>query len=209
MQAFGFFFNWYNLPFLIALGCSAILMVVQIIGGSGDHDHDADVDVDADGDLFGDLLSVLGIGRVPLMIVVMALLMTFGLLGLLMNALVGTLFSFATYPTWLFLVVLLVVVVLTVPISGRLSRGIGALAPDNSTIITFEQLVGRMGVVVSTSVSPTYGRVQVRDNHGFIHTVFAISQNETIIPEHSEVALLNYDAARRCFTVQPMGRMHV
>src|SRR5688572_20408683 len=100
MQAFGFFFNWYNIPFLIALGCSAILMVVQIIGGSGDHDHDADTDVDADvdGDLFGDLLSVLGIGRVPMMIVVMALLMTFGLLGLLINALAATIFSFATYP---------------------------------------------------------------------------------------------------------------
>ncbi len=212
MAAFRFLVDWYNIPFLIALGCGLLFTILQIIGGLGDHDSDVDVDVDAhadvdvDGDFFGDLLSTLGIGTVPFILVVMTVLLTFGSIGLLFNAVIRT-FS-ATYPSWMFFVVLIATAILTVPLAGRLVRMLGSIAADSTTAIGFEQLVGRMGVVVSTSVSPSYGRVQVRDNHGSIHTVYAVSTSETI-PEQSEVALLSYDSGKRCFIVKPMGRINV
>lgn len=225
---------WYNFPFLVALACSVLFALLQIIGGIGDHDADVDVhadahvdvhadvhadvhtdvehpdahgDVDADGDVFGAILSVLGVGRVPLMLVLMAFLSTFGISGLIANLFIVD--ATTSYPGWAFVVVLLVSLMLGVVLGGRISRLFGRLAPDSSTAITLEQLVGRVGIVVSPSVSPTYGRVQVRDVYGSLHTVYAVTASDTRIPEHNEVALLDYDAARRCFVVQLMQRKHV
>lgn len=74
-----FLLRWYNTPFLIGLGLSLVFAVFQIVGGFGDSDADAD----GDGD--GDALSILGVGKVPLMFVLVGFLGVFGLSGLLFN----------------------------------------------------------------------------------------------------------------------------
>ena len=64
---------------LIGLGLSLVFAVFQIVGGFGDSDADGD----GDGD--GDALSILGVGKVPLMFVLVGFLGVFGLSGLLFN----------------------------------------------------------------------------------------------------------------------------
>lgn len=212
----GFLWTWYNLPFLAALVCCLLCALLQLVGGFDDGDADLD-GADLDGaDLNGvegsvrgwlpdGVLSALGVGRVPLTFVLLALFGCFGLLGLLLNTLL--LNTLGRYPGVALVPVLLGSLVLALLLTGRISALFARLAPDTSTAISFEQLVGRVGVVVSATVSPTYGRVLVRDNHGSTHTVFAVTSAEATIPERSEVALLAYDRPRRCFVVQPLDRL--
>jgi len=226
METFAFLFSWYNLPFSAAVGCCLLLAAIQLASGFGDNDADADADVhvgaDADADVDADvhvdghaghaadhsgadggLLDALGVGRVPLMIVLMALLGSLGAVGLLANSALG---AAGLDPGALFLPVLAGALLLALPLTRGASAGLARLAPRSSTAIGFEQLVGRAGVVVSPSVSPSYGRVAVRDAHGTMHTVFAVVERDEPLPERSEVALLAYDAAQRRFVVRALRR---
>ncbi len=178
-----------------------------------DADIDADVDADADsagadavgGSFFNDALAGLGVGRVPLLLVLMAFLSCFGAVGLLVNTLLTNVLG--SYPAPAFFPILLIVTLSGLLMTGRISRLLAHMAPASSTAIGFEQLVGRVGIVVSPSVSPTYGRVQVKDSFGTLHTVYAIIEDGAPLPERSEVALLAYDAPRRCFVVGPLDQL--
>ena len=65
----------YNMPFAAALLAMLVLAVVQIIGVAdlfGDADvevgHDVSAHADVSGSLFDGLFSVIGLGRIPLMV---------------------------------------------------------------------------------------------------------------------------------------------
>jgi membrane protein implicated in regulation of membrane protease activity len=138
------------------------------------------------------------------MIILMAFLGSFGAVGLLSNAIISDLAG--SYPQIAIAPVLLGSLVLGFFITNRVSGLIARLAPATSTAINLEQLVGRVGTVVSHTVSESYGRVQVRDQHGSLHTVYAIIREGEPVPDQSEVALIGYDAAQRRFIVRPMHR---
>lgn len=234
MNAFTYLLSGQNIPFLVALGCSLVLALVQIVSGFGDHDADVDADADIDADVDADvdidtdvdadadvdvdvdadaehdlhagggggLLGALGIGKVPLMLVLIGLLGSFGAVGLLVNSML----SFGgSYPAWGFPLVLVGSFVLALPLTRALSNLFAQIAPRSSTAVSLAQLVGRVGTVVSATVSATYGRVAVRDSHGSIHTVYAIVETSDPLPERSEVALIRYDEAQRRFIVVPLG----
>jgi hypothetical protein len=226
MGPFSFLFAWYNVPFLVALGCCLLFALMQIVAGFGDNDADVDADadgdvdvdadVDADADVDGDVdadadadaggspgfagaLSALGIGHVPVMLVLIVLLGSLGSIGLIANAvLIATL---GVEPGLALIGSLAGGFLLALLITGRTSRALGKVVGNVSTAVSIEQLVGRVGVVVSPSVSPTYGKVSVRDANGGVHTVFAVTRGEQL-PERSEVALLAYDTSKRVFTVR-------
>lgn len=228
MGPFGFLFAWYNLPFSAALGCALLLALLQLAGGFGHSDADADVDVDADiavgtdidadvdvdsdidlgthaegGPHLGDgPLAFLGVGRVPLMILLMALLGSLGAIGLLLNSVLAALAP--SMPAAFFPLALLASLILALPATRAISAGLARLAPRSSTAVSFAQLVGRSGVVVSPSVSRSYGRVAVRDSFGSVHTVFAVIERGEPIPERGEVALLAYDEGQRRFVVRAL-----
>jgi membrane protein implicated in regulation of membrane protease activity len=225
---FSFLLTWYNLPFLIALGGCILFALLQLIGGIGDNDADADldanfdtdVDIDADFDLDGaaDLpeaqpqyagqsfgpLAALGLGRIPLALILMALLGCFGAIGLIANTLLASVLG--GYAPLLFAAVLIGAGVLAFVVTARISRLLGRAVAESSTAVSFEQLVGRVGAVSSASVSPTYGRVSVRDTHGTIHTVFAVIEHGEPLTERSEVALVAYDKTQHRFLVRPIER---
>jgi membrane protein implicated in regulation of membrane protease activity len=229
---FSFLLNWYNVPFLIALGGCLLFAVLQVIGGIGDSDadtdvsveSDAEVDVDADLDIDTDFeasadlpaasgehalqssgpLAALGVGRLPLALVMMALLGCFGAIGLLANTLLAG--ALGGYAPLIFPIVLIVAGVLAFVLTGRISRLLGRAVAESSTAVGFEQLVGRVGTVSSASISSTYGRVSVRDSYGTTHTVYAVIERGEALPERSEVALVAYDAIQRRFLARPMER---
>lgn len=177
-------------------------------------ESDADLDIDADSDTEAGgtgnadghagagALNALGFGRIPLMLVLMALLGSFGSVGLLANSLLT---SGGTYPGWAFAAVLVLSAILALPLTGMLSGVFARLAPRTTTAVKFEQLVGRVGSVVSPVVSTTYGRVTVRDPSGSIQTVYAVIESGEPLPERSEVALVRYDENQRRFVVTSLG----
>jgi membrane protein implicated in regulation of membrane protease activity len=220
MKPFAFLFHWYNLPFTMALATGIVLALLQLFGGFGDNDAEVEAapaaDLAVDGDLEADApagsggslaahggpLAALGVGRVPLVLIIMALLSSLGALGLFANSLLSALA--APYPGLAFVPVFLLAAIGALPLTRVISGGLARMAPRTSTAVNNEDLIGRAGVVVSAGVSQTYGRVAVRDRHGTLHTVFAVIERGEPLPVDSEVALLSYDAAQRRFTVRAL-----
>lgn len=205
MNTFNFLLAWYNLPFVVGLGCCLVLGLVQAIGGAGDGHTGADTEMDADGQGFFDgALESIGVGRAPLTLVLLAFCGSFGITGLLTNTMLAN--ALPSYPSGALWLVLPLAALVAVFLTGRLSSAFARLAPEQSTAVGFEQLVGRVGTVVSPTVSRTYGRVQVRDPFGSLHTVFAVIDRGEPILERREVALVTYDDARRCFVVRSLDQ---
>lgn len=221
---------WYNLPFTIMFMLCGMLAVLQLIGLGGDGDADADIDadldmdadldVDADADLDADadadldadgdfdLLSVLafvGVGKAPLMVVLVILLGSMGIMGWTLNTLVQTLFG--SYPAWSFGLILPLSFVIGGLISSRVARLIGRALPSiNTTATTAVGLIGRRGTVISPHVDGHYGLVRVRDQGGTLINVFAITPDDEPIARQSEVALVEYDVEKKRYTVVPIGK---
>ena len=82
---------WYNLIFLLPLAVGLLLIFGNMAGIGADADADVDHDADADHDhdagskLFLHVLTALGVGKVPLSIVMMLMCMIFGGIGMMLN----------------------------------------------------------------------------------------------------------------------------
>lgn len=221
-----FITSWYNLPFTIMLGLCVLAAILQLIGldtdGNADADLDfdadvdvdadidADVDVDADGDMDADdipgalaLLAFLGVGKAPLLVVLVILFGSIGAFGWTLNSVIQSIFS--TYPGWGLTAVFPIALILGSYISSRIARAIGRALPSVSTTATAATgLIGRRGTVISPRVDQKYGLVRVRDDGGTLINVFAISHDNEPISGKSEVALVDYDADKKLYTVAPI-----
>lgn len=223
-NAWSFVIAWYNLPFTILLVICALLAVLQLIGLGGedeaqevdqeveldqdaDLDQDTDVDHDADTDHDTDgapttlsVLAFIGLGKAPLLVVLLIFFGAIGILGWVLNSLVqGVLGS---YPNAAFIAVIPLSVIAGGLISSRTARLIGrALPPVSTTAMRAQALVGRRGVVVSPFIDEKYGLVRLRDVGGTLLSVFAIIQSGEPIKRGSEVVLVAYDPTLKRYTV--------
>jgi membrane protein implicated in regulation of membrane protease activity len=171
-------------------------------------DHDADlehgVDHGADGGHEGTpgtlaLLAYLGVGKVPLTVLLILITGAIGLLGWILNSLVQAVFG--GYPGIIFAAVLPVSLVASGVLTARVARVIGnALPPINTTATRAEALVGIQGTVISPFVDERYGMVHVRDRGGTLISVFATCEGEPI-RRGEKVVLVRYDPTARTYTV--------
>lgn len=171
-----------------------------------DHDIDHDVDHDIDHDMSRDSVSgfswlaFIGIGKAPLMVVLLIVLMTTGLLGWFLNGLVMGMLGF--FPGLLLLGTFVVSLLAGSLVSSRMTRFIGrALPPVSTTATRAQALVGRPGTVISPFVDDRYGMVHLRDDGGTLISLFAITEDGQPIPRGESVILLSYDAAQRRYLV--------
>ena len=168
----------HNLPFAIAMGLMVLLALVQVLG-LGDWGVDADLDVDpdigADADaslqpgMVEGLLTLLGVGRVPLTIWLALFLLMFAGIGLSVQELATSLTGAPLY-SWLAAVI---AGAAAVPVTGVLARPLGAILPkDHTTAVSTQSLIGRRATItdgVARTGSPA--RARVRDVHGQAHYV--------------------------------------
>ncbi|KZY55532.1 hypothetical protein A3736_10565 [Erythrobacter sp. HI0063] len=168
----------HNLPFAIAMGLMVLLALVQVLG-LGDWGVDADLDVDpdigADADaslqpgMVEGLLTLLGMGRVPLTIWLALFLLMFAGIGLSVQELATSLTGAPLY-SWL---AALIAGAAAVPVTGVLARPLGAILPkDHTTVVSTQSLIGRRATItdgVARTGSPA--RARVRDVHGQAHYV--------------------------------------
>lgn len=173
-----------TLPFSIALALMLLVGLVEAVGlGLG-----AGLDVDAGGDVpGGDALSWLGLGRVPLLILLVAFLACFGLLGLALQQ--GALaFTGAFLSPWL---AAPLAAVAALPATGLAARGLARVLPqDETTAVSIDSLIGRRGVVTLGSARRgAPAQVRVRDAHDHLHHVMvepfhddgALREGETVL----------------------------
>lgn len=181
----------HNLPFAVALAVMVLLALVQLLGLGGfalDADTDLDGDTTADGAADG-LASLLGIGRVPLMIWLALFLLVFAALGVSIQALAESLTGSPLY-VWL---AAALAGAAALPVTGALTRPLARILPgDESTAVGLESLVGRRGTITTgraTAGSPA--RARVLDRFGHAHHVMVEPHDAgQAIGEGAEVLLV-------------------
>ncbi len=170
-------------------------------GVEHDVDHDGDVDHEADSPAATlSVLAFIGLGKAPLLVVLLIFFGAIGILGWVLNSLIQGVFG--SYPSAAFIAVIPLSVIVGGLISSRTSRFIGrALPPISTTATRAQALVGRRGTVVSPFVDEKYGLVRLRDSGGTLLNVFAINQAGEPIKRGNEVVLVEYDAKLKRYTV--------
>ena len=170
----------HKMPFAAALVIMLVLAIVQLIGVADFGDADIDLDADSDGlpdaGMFDGLLTLLGIGRIPLTIWLALFLFLFAGIGLSIQEFAESLTGAPLY-SWLAAVV---AAGLTLPVTGVLARPLGRIMPkDHTTAVSTESLIGRRATItVGIARAGSPARAKVRDVHGQTHHVMVEPHEE-------------------------------
>lgn len=142
-----------------------------------------------------DLLSFMGIGKIPLSLALMILLLCWGAIGFALNALlvpyVGTIL--------IGLITLPVTLIISIALTGACAALIGKVIPlADSKAQRREELVGKTGDAIY-DIDETFGMAAVRNNTGDLFQVPCQTSNGTRIPKGSRVVLFEYDRQKKVF----------
>jgi membrane protein implicated in regulation of membrane protease activity len=194
--------QWWNLVFLLPALAALLYLLLLAFGampGEGHdlhpgghvelhHDHDL---AHGDGDPFHGALNLIGVGRVPLSL----LLMSFGLLWGFFGWLGVQIFRGVLVTPALFIwpAAVLALIGSTV-FTSVLARGLGRLMPSTESYgAGARELVGRVADV-RYSLTESAGTVQTYDRLGSLHEVPArVLPGETAIPAGARVILWRFD----------------
>lgn len=188
-----------------------------------DLDVEADVDADLDGDLDADVdgpeapaggthaiepggfrsaLTWLGVGRVPLSVLLMVLMLAWGATGFLVNQLaresVGSDWRVA-------LLSLPAALAVGLFVTRGVVRAIDRWVPlDETSARRRHDLLGLAGVAVY-DVTARFGMVGVRDDHGDLYQVPCrlAAGHADVIPKNATAVLVAYNARERLYHVVP------
>ena len=193
-----------NAPFSVAAGMAVVFFVVQVTGllgllaGDGHHDGAHDAGHEGAASAF---LAPLGVGRVPLSVIVQAYLVSFAVTGFTINALsdgVPTPTSLAwTLPASL---------VAGYAVVAALARVLGPiLSSKKEDATTKADLVGQRAVVISSRVTGDFGEVRIADKSGHqLRLVCKLQSGEPEVPEGRDVVIVEYDPAHGEIVVAPI-----
>lgn len=166
-----------NLPFSVALLVMLMIGAVEALGLGASAVH-LDLHADADG---GDLLGWLGIGKVPLLMLLVVFLALFGLAGLAIQQFAGPLPAWIAAPA---------AAAAALPLTGFGARGLARIMPgDETTAVSLDSLVGRRGTItIGTARRGSPAQARVADIHGQPHYVMvepyddsqSIGEGETV-----------------------------
>lgn len=127
-------------------------------------------------------------GHVPLLILIVAFLGGFAALGLTVKWIAHLIVPFQL-PN---LVVAPIVTVFTLPIVRNVSSIVGRLFPqDNTNAVSVDSLTGFYGsVVLGPATTDKPGQAKVRDDHGTVHYVRIVPEDQGAIEQGADVVLL-------------------
>ena len=182
-----------NLPFSVALAVMLMIGAVEALGlGFGAVHLDAHADVHADlhvdGDLGVDPLGWLGLGTVPLLVLLVILLALFGLIGIFVQQ-VATALAGAPLSPWLASAIALVG---ALPLGGLCAGGVARILPhDETTAVSLDSLVGRRATVtVGVARCGSPARARVKDMHDQAHYVMVEPMERSTAVEAGGTLLL-------------------
>jgi membrane protein implicated in regulation of membrane protease activity len=162
-----------------------------------DVDHDADHDHDADGEdnqgIGAILFGPLGIGKIPFSLIWQSYAIVFAITGLALNVHAASasgavpLLTLAwTFPTSLIAGYIAV---------AALARVLGpVLSSKGQEATSRAELVGQIGTVISSRVSPEFGEVRVKDKTGHdIRVICKLARGVRVASEREQVVFVDYD----------------
>jgi hypothetical protein len=170
----------HNLPFLIAFGSLAVIALLQLTGISeaieGASEFEAPDGLEMGG-LDEALTTLLGLGRVPLLIWLAALLFVFGATGVIGQALLTSLLGAPLSAGW----AALAAGAAALPLNSIAVRPLAAIMPqDETTAIGLDDLVRRDAEIqIGTARPGSPARAKVIDVHGQAHFVMVEPHDQT------------------------------
>jgi hypothetical protein len=211
--------SWWNLVFLIPLGLSVLLILMNAIGLSGDsdadvehdvhvaadaeldHDVDTHAEVDQDGDVHAQtdhatpssrvgIVEFLGGGRIPVALIFQIFFLIWGVSGWIINVLLGTLL-----PPWIFIWISMAGALFIAALSTRMTaKLIWRYAPLTETYAKHrEELIGREGEAIY-AITEDSGMAQIYDERGSLHRIYCrIEPGAREIPGGGKVLIVHYD----------------
>jgi hypothetical protein len=175
-----------NLPFSVALLLMLLIGAVEAFGlGISAVELDADTDIHADG---GGLLGWLGVGKVPLLMLLVVLLALFGTIGIALQQAVTALAGEPLAPA----LAAATAFVASLPLLGISARGLARIMPgDETTAVSLDSLLGKRAMVtVGTARRNSPAQARVRDVHGQSHYVMIEPNDDAQAIGEGETALL-------------------
>lgn len=157
-----------NLPFSVALALMLMIGIVEAVGLGAAAVH---LELDADPGLGGDLLGWLGIGKVPLLMLLVVFLAFFGIAGLAIQQLAGPLSLWLASGA---------AAAAALPLTGLGARGLARIMPrDETTAVSLDSLVAKRGTItIGTARKGSPAQARVRDAFGQTHYVMVEPHDE-------------------------------
>ncbi len=207
--------QWWNLLFVLPF-VGALFYILLLCSGAIAADHDLGFTVEGDADhgidhetgiehihdlnpgLLSSIVNLLGIGKVPLSIILISFCCIWGFTGFAANTLLNPIL-----PPFLFVwVSLFIALTAAVVFTRSLANLIARVMPATETYaISPAQLVGKWAEA-TTRIDETFGQAIVHDDTGVIHTVQClVKSGEPSIPSGSQVILMFFDKKRSVFFV--------
>lgn len=212
--------QWWNLLFILPFSLGLLLIGMQLLGALGSEglDHDADVDADADHEIEMEhdahqevdlgsnlniaqtILSFLGVGKVPFLLLIICFCITWGVAGYVSNKM----FSHALPPT-LYTWISLAIAAITSLVSVKITSGILArLIPNFVTdVVAREQLVG-LQATVALPIGLSAGTAHLYDEHGGFHEIRCIAAPGEEIGSGAKITLLDYKEKEQVYVVRTL-----
>jgi hypothetical protein len=180
-----------GMPFAVAIVLVAFIGVAEVVGLSfnlveihfGGIDHGLDHDVDSD----GSFLAWLGIGEVPLSVVLVSFLSLFGGLGLFQQHLLGL--------PWLLSIPLTLAA--TLPATGITARLLGKIWPkDETTAVSIDSLVGKRAIITQGVATTGHSaEAKVRDFYNQTHYISIEPHGDATFRVGDEVLIVSREGS--------------
>jgi hypothetical protein len=181
----------HNLPFLIAFGALAVIALLQVTGvseaieGAGEFDSPDGLEMGGFGDA---LTTLLGLGRVPLLIWLAALLFVFATVGVIGQSVLASVLGAPLSAGW----AALAAGGAALPLNSLAMRPLGAIIPrDETTAIDIDDLLRRDAEIqIGTARAGSPARAKVIDVHGQAHFVMVEPHDQTLALNAGDTVLL-------------------
>lgn len=192
----GFLLSGDNVPFVAALVLMLLIGVVEAVGLGGGLGDGVDSDLEADGP---SLLSWLNMGRLPLLMLIVVFLFSFGIVGLIGQQLFAAVIGRPA--PWMLAVP--VALAAALPVTRVFGQGVSRILPkDETSAVSRDSLVGRVAVIVTGEArSGSAAQARVRDQHGQPHYVMVEPDNAGDAFAEGTSVLLVRNAGARYFAI--------
>ena len=201
----------HNLPFTAALGVMLVLAVIQLVGlGDFDFDGGADLELEADVEagaslgLADGLFSLIGFGRLPLVMWLALVLFLFAAIGVGVQQLADGLLGAPFGP----LLGSAIAAGLALPLTGMVSRPIARIMPrDETSAVSTDTLLGRRARIATGRARAGYpARAVTHDIFGQMHNVMVEPHDGSAELQEGEEVLLVRREGEVFFAVEVQDR---
>ena len=163
------------------------------------HDHDHGLSEQQQTSIFQAMLGFIGVGKVPLSILLVTFCLLWGFFGYSSNIVFKSTLHFPLVYFWLSLAFAFLGAVFFTRTTATV---LGRVMPSTQTYASkSEDLVGKTGTAIY-DITPRFGSVQVRDQFDNLQEMPCVTADEqTTIAKGSKVLIVEYDGQREVFIV--------